>query len=159
MSILAADFSQYVVIDALEILANAGAIPYSKTAHDLLMGTAAQESLLGEYLVQEDGSGAGVFMQTPDAIPALLARASPAFRAALAGVSQPAAAADQIITNLVYAAMIARLYYWLVPAPLPPDTVSGLWSYYKTWYNTAAGAATQTEWETNWRLTSIDLPS
>ena len=157
MSILASDFSTQVVIPALELLS--GDIPYSKTAHDLLMGTAAQESLMGTYLVQQSGPGVGVFMMTPSEVPSLLARCSQKQLAALAQVSYPGEPVNQIISNLTFAAMIARLFYWQVPAALPVDTRSGLWTYYKRYYNTEAGAATESQWNTNFGLTEIDIPA
>jgi hypothetical protein len=159
MSILAVDFGQYVVQNALEILANQKAIPYSEIAYNLLMGTAAQESLLGTYLVQQSGSGIGPFMQTPSEVPAMLAACDANTLSALASVSQSDNSPNQIITNLVYAAMICRIFYWQVPAPLPDNTRAGLWGYYKEYYNTAAGAATETQWNTNWGLTGISLPA
>jgi len=159
MSILAADFSTQVVIPALQLLAPAG-IPYSKTAHDLLMGTCAQESIMGLYLVQQSGPGVGVFMATPSEVPGIIAKLTAAQQAVLRTVAQNGDLTNitQIVTNFVYAAMIARAWYWLVPSPLPSDTVAGLWWYYKKHYNTAAGAATETEWNTNWGLTGISLP-
>jgi hypothetical protein len=45
--------------------AGAGWHPYTKTAHDLLMGTAAQESLMCTHLVQQSGPGIGPYMATP----------------------------------------------------------------------------------------------
>jgi hypothetical protein len=64
MSILGFDFSAQVVIPALQMLAPAG-IPYTKTAHDLLMGTGAQESLMCTYRVQPSGPDIGPYMATP----------------------------------------------------------------------------------------------
>lgn len=157
MSIAAADFSSYVVIPALQLLAPAG-IPYSKTAHDLLMGTAAQESLLGTYLVQEMGPGVGVFMATPSEIPGILARCSLAIQAAVAKIGDPTNA-GQLASNMTLAAMVARCWYWVDPQPLPADTMSGLWAEYKRVYNTPAGAATVSQWNTNWKLTGISLPA
>lgn len=160
MSIRASDFSTQVIIPALQLLAPAG-IPYSKTAHDLLMGTAGQESLMGTYLVQQSGPGAGVFMATPSLVPGVVAKLSPAQQAVLKAVAQNGDLTNttQLVTNLVLAAMVARAWYWLVPASLPADTVTGLWGYYKEYYNTAAGAATETQWNTNWGLTGISLPA
>ena len=156
MSIVASDFSSLVVVPALQLLAPAG-IPYSKTAHDLLMGTAAQESLLGTYLVQQSGPGVGVFMATPVEVPGILSRCSPTIQAAIIKVGNPLDNGT-LAANLTLAAMVARCWYWVEPAPLPPDTVSGLWGYYKQYYNTLAGAATESQWNTNWKLTGIVIP-
>ena len=158
MSILASDVSAQVVIPALQLLAPAG-IPYSKTAHDLLMGTAAQESLMGTYLVQQSGPGVGLWMATPSLVPGVVNQLSTAQRQVMMMVAQNGNLMNvtQLVTNLVLAAMVARAWYWLEPARLPADTVAGLWSYYKAYYNTAAGAATETQWNTNWGLTGISL--
>ena len=124
------------------------------------MGTWAQESLGGAYLMQYGGGpGVGMWMMTPSEIPSLLARCSQPQLAAIALVSTPEELAEQLPTNLLLAAMIARLFYWQVPAGLPADTVSGLWNYYKRYYNTFEGAATEAEWRANWRLTGIVLPA
>lgn len=160
MSILGSDCSTQVVIPALQMLARAG-IPYSKTAHDLIMGTFAQESLLGTYLVQQSGPGIGLGMATPSLVPGVIAKLSPAQQAVLKSVAQNGDISNttQIVTNLVYAAMITRAWYWIEPDPLPPDTIAGLWVYYKKLYNTPAGAATESQWNTNWGLTGITLPA
>jgi hypothetical protein len=52
---------------------------------------------------------------------------------------------DQLDTNLILAAAVARLIYWQAPAPLPTDTLAGLWTYYKTNWNTSAGSTTEAE--------------
>lgn len=157
MSINASDFSSLVVVPALQLLAPAG-IPYSKVAHDLLMGTAAQESLLGTYLVQESGPGVGVFMATPSLIPAVLMKCSVEVRAAIGAVGD-VSSAGAVAANLTLAAMIARCWYWVVPKALPADTISGLWGYYKTYYNSSLGAAVESQWNTNWKLTGITIPA
>jgi hypothetical protein len=158
MSILGSDCSIQVVIPALELLDKAG-IPYSKTAHDLIMGTFAQESLMGTYLVQQSGPGIGLGMVTPGLVAGIIAQLSNAEQSILRSVAYNSdlTNTDQIITNLTYATMITRAWYWVVPAALPGDTIAGLWAYYKTYYNTPLGAATETQWNTNWGLTGISL--
>lgn len=141
MSINASDFRQYVIDPALAQLGAAG-IPVSKTAADLLMATAAVETDLGTWLNQAPGPALGVFQIEPASLATLLSRLTADQQMALAGIMTPQPIISQLDTNLVLAAAICRLFYWQVPAPLPPDTVSGLWNYYKTYYNTAAGAAT-----------------
>lgn len=158
MGILGSDCSAQVVIPALQMLARAG-IPYSKTAHDLLMGTFAQESLMGTYLVQQSGPGIGLGMVTPSLVPGVISRLSPAQQVVLKSVAQNGDITNttQIVTNLVYAAMITRAWYWVEPDPLPSDTISGLWQYYKSKYNSYSGSATESQWNTNWGLTGIIL--
>lgn len=157
MSIVFSDFSSLVVTPALQLLAPVG-IPDTKTAHDLLMGTAAQESLMGTYLQQESGPGISPFMLTPAEVPGVLGRCSAAIYTAIIKVGNPLDNGT-LATNLTLAAMVARCWYWVEPTPLPADTVSGLWGYYKKFFNSAIGAATESQWNTNWKLTGISLPA
>jgi hypothetical protein len=154
MTINAADFRRYVIDPALAALTPAG-IPVAKTAADLLMATAANETDLGTWLNQAPGPALGVFQIEPASLKSLVARLSVAQMSALHGVMTPQPIADQLDGNLVLAAAICRLFYWQVPAPLPPDTVSGLWSYYKTYYNTDAGAATMDGFVSALKLTDL----
>lgn len=143
MSINVTDFRKYVVMPALATLEQYAAIPVTKTAADLLMATAAIESGLGLELVQEAGGPAlGVFMIEPPSLHDLLNLLKPSHKAALAILSTQESPDVQVITNLKYAAAICRLFYWRDPNVLPPDTVSGLWAYYKRIWNTNLGAAT-----------------
>jgi hypothetical protein len=154
MTINAVDFRTFVVGPALAQLASAG-IPVTKTAADLLMATAAYETDLGTWLNQNPGPAFGVFQIEPASLVALVNRLSVAQMSALHGIMTPQPIADQLDTNLVLAAAICRLFYWQVPAPLPADTVSGLWGYYKTYYNTAAGAATEDGFISALKLTDL----
>ena len=58
MAINAKQFSTQIVIPTLQILDQQAGIPYTDIAYYLVMGTIANESLLGTWLVQEGGSGA-----------------------------------------------------------------------------------------------------
>lgn len=49
--------------------------------------------------------------------------------------------ANQLAGSLNYATAMARIHYLRVPAPLPsPGDVDGLANYWKTYFNTSAGA-------------------
>ncbi len=154
MSIVASDFRHLVIDPALAALAPAG-IPVTKTAADLLMATAAVETMLGTYLTQVNGPALGVFQIEPASLSSLLVRLTTAETAALVGISTPQPIAAQLDTNLVLAAAICRLFYWQVPDPLPTDTVSGLWNYYKTKYNSLAGATTEAGFISALKLTDL----
>jgi hypothetical protein len=159
MTINPSDFRQFVISPALAQLAPAG-IAVTKTAADLLMATAANETDLGTWLNQDPGPALGVFQIEPASLASLMAGLSGPELAALNGIMTPQPIADQLDTNLVLAAAICRLFYWKVLAPLPTDTVSGLWSYYKTYYNTYAGAATMDEFVSALKLTDLEgLPA
>jgi len=159
MTINPTDFRQFVIAPALVALVPAG-IPVSKTAADLLMATAANETHLGTWLNQNPGPALGVFQIEPASLASLMARVNGPELTALNGIMTPQPVAVQLDGNLVLAAAICRLFYWQVPDPLPPDTMSGLWSYYKTHYNTAAGAATMGGFVSALKLTDLgDLPT
>lgn len=154
MTIAAADFRQQVVVPALLALEPAG-IPCTQIAADLLMATAAIESGLGTYLVQRGGPALGVFQIQPASLASCLTRLTSAQRAALGWLKNPQGYSAQVATNLVLAAAICRLFYWQVPTPLPLRTADGLWGYYKRWWNTLAGAATEAEFLAALKLTDI----
>ncbi|HEV2099317.1 MAG TPA: hypothetical protein VGR45_10370 [Stellaceae bacterium] len=154
MTIAAADFRTYVVEPALGALVPAG-VPYSLTAADLLMATAAVESCLGSYLMQCGGPAIGVFQIEPASLANLWAKLTPRQLAAMRSISTPQSPVTQIATNLVFAAAICRLFYWHDPMPLPPHTANGLWSMYKPVWNSAAGATTEPEFMAALGLTDI----
>ena len=154
MSVNAPQFRELVIMPALTALAPAG-IPVVKTAADLLMATAAMETNLGTWLNQSPGPALGVFQIEPASLDTLILRLTPAQTKAIEGISTPLTIKEQLDTNLMLAAAICRLFYWQVPESLPPDTVSGLWGYYKTHYNTAAGAAAEPGFISALKLTDL----
>ena len=60
MTINAGQFSAQIVVPTLQMLAKDAAIPYTDTAYYLIMGTIAQESLMGTWLVQQAGPALGI---------------------------------------------------------------------------------------------------
>jgi hypothetical protein len=70
MTINASDFRQFVIEPALMQLAPAG-IPVTRTAADLLMATAANETDLGTWLNQKPGPALGVFQIEPASLASL----------------------------------------------------------------------------------------
>jgi hypothetical protein len=160
MTINPAQFSAQVVIPTLETLGRIGGIPCSDTAYYLVMGTIAQESLLGTYLVQAAGPALGICQIQPATLDGLIACLSEREKDCLAAIATPASPAQNVVTNLAYAVAITRLYYWQIPAPLPTrNTVADLFAYYKRWYNTPEGAATLAQFAQNWQLTGVLLPT
>ncbi len=128
-------------------------IPYSETAVELLMMTAAQETQLGKYLVQIRGPARGIYQVEPaseqhvlgvlkiknmDLYKKLMAINSPAD-------GQGSETDRDIIFNLAYATGLARCFYWLKPAPLPERRSGALAAYDKRYWNTHLGKATEAE--------------
>ena len=125
---------------------------FSDSAVNLLLGTCAVESQLGTYLIQE-GIGfkgaVGIFqMQEPTFNDiwqrkvnnnlVLIARIS----LFLGYVKKPAFA--RLASDLSLAAIMARLFYANVSEPLPKaNDIPGMAIYYKKYWNTAMGKATE----------------
>lgn len=151
-------FLSMVVEPTLQLLDAKAAVPYTEVARNLVMGTIAQESLLGTYLVQQGGPALGVCQIQTATLTWLLGRLSAPEAAALASISTSESPAENVVSNLAYAVAVCRLYYWVSPTPLPPNTVAGLFSVYKSVWNTPAGAATLEEFAEHWALTGISLP-
>lgn len=134
-------------------------MPYSLAAENLLMGTCAQESRMGTFIVQlGEGPARGIFQMEPatheDIWKNFLAHrmglgskvrqqarySSGSFTAELAG-------------NLYYAAAMCRVHYYRVPMALPDaDNVAELAHYWKLYYNTPEGKGTVEEFIKNYEL-------
>jgi hypothetical protein len=133
---------------------------YSPAAEELLMATCAQESLLGKYRHQVNGPAIGIFQMEPEdhddiwknflAYKPALAATVKAFAPRVVG--HPLASEMQ--ENDPYAIAMCRVHYVRAPDPLPAATnLNALWNYYKRFYNTPQGAATQAEFYEHYKLT------
>lgn len=121
---------------------------HSAAAETLLVGTALVESGGLRWLRQRGGGPAlGLFQIEPDSHDDLWTNFL-RYRDPLADKAAGFAALwpsrhEQLITNLAYACVVARLIYYRAPAPLPgADDLVGLACYWKAHYNTALGAGT-----------------
>lgn len=57
----------------------------------------------------------------------------------------------EMVYNFRYATLMARLNYWLKPGSLPQyDDINGIWSYYKSFWNTEKGSATKDDFLKNY---------
>lgn len=126
---------------------------HSRAAENLLLGTAAQESHLGEYLAQIGGGPArGIFQMEPATrrdIDQYLRRKS-RLRLKVEYFKLPALPA-QLYGNLYYAAAMCRIHYWRVTESLPrADDIEGLAAYWKRYYNTPLGHGTITQFLFNY---------
>ncbi len=117
---------------------------HSPAAEVLLLGTALTESGL-EHLIQRGGGPAlGPYQVEPAThtdiwLSYLAFRPARAARvASLAAGLKPSAA--QLVWNLGYATVIARLVYYRAPEPLPAaHDIGALAAYWKAHFNTGAG--------------------
>lgn len=133
---------------------------YSPSAVNLLLGTCAQESQLGHYLVQQGiafKGGIGIFqMQVPtynniwDKQIAINAPIRARIKLLLGYENRPPA--ERMATDLVLATIMARLLYYGISLPLPAaDDIKGLAAFYKRWFNTYSGKATEQEFIENYQ--------
>ena len=142
MGILSTDLRDLVIRPTLRHLDL-----YSQSAENLLLGTAAMESLMGRYLRQVQGPALGIFQMEP-ATHADIWDNFLIYRGDLSGsvikltvLHRPRT--EQLVWNLQYATAMCRIHYLRVPEGLPdPDDVEGLAVYWKQYYNTHLGKGT-----------------
>ena len=123
-------------------------IPFSKSAVELLMLTAATETMLGEFLYQQSGGPArGIFqmeLETEMALWRYIYRKA-SIRSMLDLKFDYCYPLYQTrsMGDLVYQILMARIYYWRVPEALPNyKDVPELSRYWKQYWNTRFGKGT-----------------
>lgn len=140
------------------------AIPYSETATELLMMTAAHESHLGEYIAQVGGPALGIYQMEPATendiwdnyleynrqlgVGIYVLSMAPTLKNASLAEREGA----DLIYSLPYATAMARVHYFRVPEALPEgslqneETIRKLAAYAKKYYNTELGKATEEDY-------------
>lgn len=129
---------------------------YSVAAEELLVITAAQESLAGTYLMQCDSQGyprgpaLGIYQMEPATFHDLWENFLLYHRLIAERIPEPGPwPAERLIYDLRFATQIARLHYYRFTTPIPDD-VDGQIRYYKKYWNTDLGAASLAEIKTNY---------
>lgn len=150
-------FQDLVIDDSLE-----AAGLFSPEASELLLGTAIQESRL-RYLTQLDGDSdpyddALGFFQVERVTHDDIWTNWLSYRPAIADQVLVCCGftrcpdAREMVTNLRYAALMARLVYRRKPEPLPAvGDIAAQASYWKRHYNTAGGHGTVEQYIANWQ--------
>ena len=145
------DFRQYVVRPACMVINK-----YCVDAEELLVATFAHESLGGTFLAQEKGPARGGYQHEPatyeddwknaiDVNPSL----KNLILTACHYVADPGF--GTITTNLFYATIMARVHFFRFAEPLPPaNNIVAIYNYYKKYWNSSAGAATEQEFITHY---------
>lgn len=129
----------------------------SPAARNLLLGTIAQESHMGKYLVQlGEGPALGIAQMEPathdDIWDNYLKYRQPIVQKLDQLLCLGFTKHDQLKWNLAYAVAMARLHYRRVSAPLPDaDDVTQLAHYWKDHYNTVFGKGTVDEFIHNYQ--------
>jgi len=144
------DFLTQVIRPALSAIGLGG-----PAAEELLLGTALQESGL-RNIQQVGGPALGYFQMEPnthDDIWRNFLAYKPDLSAKVKGLLPNGVEPlpSDLISFPLYAAAIARILYLRVPAPLPAQgDLDAQAAYYKRFYNTPGGAATEAEYVANW---------
>lgn len=142
-------FQEYVLVPALEALGF-----YSKGAEILLLGTAATESHF-EYLHQIKGPALGFYQMEPkthqDIWINYLKYKEDLFEKVLdvcylRNIPKP----QEMIYNLRYATVMARIHYLRVPAKIPEGLIN-MSHYYKKYYNTEKGKGSSSKFLNDYR--------
>lgn len=119
---------------------------YSEAAEELLMLTAAQESLCGKFVHQVGGPALGIYQMEPathDDIWDNFLRYKSGLREVVQRLGRLSA---ELPGNLYYATAMTRVHYLRVDERLPSAMdVDGLANYWKRHYNTIKGAGTVAE--------------
>ena len=129
-------------------------IPYSETAVELLMMTAAHESNLGEYIAQINGPALGIYQMEPateEDIHTNFLGHRRNLEDLVCNLDVAALVEDKdgrdLIYSLPYATAMARVHYYRDSQALPSgslsdeSTIRELAHYAKRVYNTEAGKA------------------
>lgn len=135
----------------------------SEAAVELLVGTALKESGGLKWRTQLNGGPArGLFQMeqaTYDDIWSNYLTFRPPLGAAIQSAFSPAGGTlnfEQITHNDGYAAVMARLKYYRVPAPLPAaGDVTAQGEYWKTYYNTHLGKGTVASYVSTWKTYAV----
>ena len=139
---------------------------YSEDREELLIATAAQESHCGEYVRQVCGPALSMWMIEPITYHSLwnnfirLPKNKELLRNLLTSngwwdnsklENHHIPNAEEMVTNLRFAAQMAAIFYLDVPVRLPKASdLNAIWAYYKKYYNTEQGAATESEFISNY---------
>lgn len=128
---------------------------HSDQAERLVLGTACQESECGRWLYQlNNGPARGIYqceLATLKDIFASFLPSRPDLLAILKGwVGDNTYWEQELVWNLRFATAICRLHYLRVKEPIP-DNLPGQAQYYKLFYNTPLGKATEEQYIASWR--------
>lgn len=135
MAIHPGHLREYVIRPTLKFIGH-----YSEAAEELLMLTAAAESLMGKYLHQVGGPALGIYQMEPATHDDIWENWLQ-YKAIADAVRQLGSEGRHLPGNLYYATAMARCHYLRVsealPNPVNPDAIADYW---KRHYNTIKGA-------------------
>lgn len=145
----------YIIFPTLNFM---GPTYNTPAIRQLLLATCAQESHCGQYLKQIKGPALGLYQMEPATVKDLytnfVAYDKERQRVLEQFISPAAAVAPQLISlvgELFYATALARMNYRRVKEAVPAfNSFPAMWAYYKKYWNSTLGAATEREFQANW---------
>lgn len=149
----AKQLSELIIHPVLQQL-NTFSIPAAK----LLLGTAAVESNLGQYLHQTSGPALGIYQCEPKHLVDVCKRLNVNFLDSMMRFSLTKAIFEfekEIIGNLYLATAVCRGWYLLVEEPIP-NTAPELAAYWKKYYNSRLGKGTTEKFLEKYSFFKID---
>lgn len=121
---------------------------HSLAAENLVLGTCATESLMGEYIRQVDGPALGIYQMEPathhDIYESYLSHRKPLINQIMGyfGWQNPPKDSE-LMNNIAYATLMCRIKYFRDSDPLPSASdIRGLANYWKRVYNSVLGKGT-----------------
>lgn len=148
MSINAKQLREHVVRPVLKQLDL-----WSESAENLILGTAAQESHMGSYIVQVKGPALGIYQMEPNTFNDIWTNYLE-YKRVLVNKLEHFSKWDtptEMVGNLYYATAMCRIHYLRVREALPNYyDVSGMAKYWKKYYNTVKGKGTEAEFIANY---------
>lgn len=148
-----------IIFPSLKLFSSVEPKINSETAVNLLVGIAAQESRGGYYLRQTNGPALGIYQIEPATMQDLFDNylfALPRFREIVlkcaSGFPGSMARENDLVHNLQYSTVIARLLLWRHREPLPddPNDIWALGAYWKKYWNTEKGKGTVEQFVDNY---------
>lgn len=138
MSIAPDQLREYIVRPSLKAIDL-----HSKAAEELIMLTAATETMCGAYIHQVKGPALGIYQMEPATYKDIW-RNYLSYNHSLAdNIAGLGKGAECLAGNLYYATAMARVHYLRVPSALPHYLDEyGLAKYWKDHYNTHLGKGT-----------------
>lgn len=138
-------FDRYQFEDLIVRVLRETNLPRKRSAIDLLLGTAAQESAFGTYLRQTRGPALGVFQMEPATFICTREFAHARFPLVLEDRNP-----RELEWDLYLAIVSARINYLSKPGSIPDD-IQGQAEYWKKYWNTSLGKGTVEQYMKNWR--------
>lgn len=131
-----------------------------EATENLLLGTSAQESLMGKYIVQMNGSALGIYQIEPRTHADVYGNylgSRQHLKYTVDSLSTDKYNSmnreEELIYNLRYATAIAYIIYLRAPKDIPSDplNVNAMAAFWKAYYNTHLGKGTEHEFINNYR--------